>query len=85
MLWSADRPVREVESEFAREVQVRSQRMQQMQEQVQVAVVNIAITSLCPLPAGEVLYALESDAVSGVFQFDPVRDRENRWFHNAHY
>jgi hypothetical protein len=105
-LWSADRPVREVESEFGRGVQERSQRAQaqkawknrslmdmmmpagmaqQMQAQQQEAVVNISITSICKAAAGKLLYALESNQVSGVFGFDPSRDRENRLFHNADF
>lgn len=105
-LWSPDRPVREIESEFGREVQVRSQRMQaqkawktrslmdmmmppgmaaQLEAQTQEVLVNIAITSACPIGDGQVLYALESDAVSGVFRFDPEHNRENRLFHNADY
>jgi hypothetical protein len=104
--WSPDRPIREVESEFGRGVQERSQRgqsqkawknrtlmemmmppglVQQMQTQIQEAIVNISITSICKAAAGKVLYALESDTVSGIFTFDPSRDREDRLFHNADF
>jgi hypothetical protein len=103
-LWSAGQPVREIESEFGRGIQERTQRMnakqlwknrslmemmmppgvaKKMQEQAAATLPNIAITSICKVDAGRLLYALESDNVSGVFSYEIARDKENRMYHNA--
>lgn len=105
-LWSSDRPVREIESEFGQNIQIRQQREQekkawknrslmemmmpptvakQMQSQIQEALVNINITSICKATTGNLLYALESNAVSGIFAFNPAKAREDRLFHNADF
>jgi hypothetical protein len=102
-LWAADRPVREIESEFGQNIQIRQQREQekkawknrslmemmmpptvakQMQSQIQEALVNINITSICKAKTGNLLYALESNAVSGIFAFNPAKAREDRLFHS---
>jgi hypothetical protein len=57
----------------------------QMQSQIQEALVKINITSICPAPQGRLLYALESNSVSGIFAFNPDPAREDRLFHNADF
>ena len=56
-----------------------------MMSQQPEAVVNVAITSLCNIEPGQLLYALEAGEVGGIFTLNLENDRENRLFHNSEF
>lgn len=47
--------------------------------------IPISITSICPDGQKQLLYALESADLGGLFTFDPANSRENRLFHNTEF
>ncbi|MEM6447809.1 MAG: hypothetical protein AAF704_14795, partial [Cyanobacteria bacterium P01_D01_bin.123] len=57
----------------------------QMAEQPSEAVVPIAITSICRLEQGKLIYSLESAELGGLFSYDPVNQSEQRLFHNTEF
>jgi hypothetical protein len=58
--------------------------MERIKNQPEIAP-PIAIVSICTGKTGQVLYALETAEVGGIFAFDLSRQRENRLFHNSNF
>ncbi|NEQ46788.1 MAG: hypothetical protein F6K00_25905 [Leptolyngbya sp. SIOISBB] len=49
------------------------------------ATVPVHITSICRTERDHLLYTLESAEMGGLFQYDPVRQNEQRLFHNTEF
>ncbi len=54
-------------------------------DQAAESIINIAITSICQVTGGQLLYALSAGDVSGLFAYSPESDREDRLFHNSEF
>ncbi len=59
--------------------------LRQKLDQAAESIVNIAITSICQVAGGQLLYALSAGDVSGLFAYSPESDREDRLFHNSEF
>jgi hypothetical protein len=59
--------------------------LRQKLDQAAESIVNIAITSICQVTGGQLLYALNAGDVSGLFAYNPESDREDRIFHNSEF
>ncbi len=59
--------------------------LRQKLDQAAESIVNIAITSICRVTGGQLLYALSAGDVSGLFSYNPESDREDRLFHNSEF
>ncbi len=58
---------------------------QQKLDQAAESIINIAITSICRVTGGQLLYALSAGEISGLFAYSPESDREDRLFHNSEF
>ena len=45
----------------------------------------INIVSVCAASRGKLIYALETDAIGGLFEYDPANDEEKRLVHRAEF
>jgi hypothetical protein len=59
--------------------------LRQKLDQAAESIVNIAITSICQVTGGQLIYALSAGDVSGLFAYSPESDREDRIFHNSEF
>jgi hypothetical protein len=59
--------------------------LRQKLDQAAESIVNIAITSICQVTGGQLLYALSAGDVSGLFAYNPESNREDRLFHNSEF
>jgi hypothetical protein len=59
--------------------------LRQKLDQAAESIINIAITSICRVTGGQLLYALSAGDVSGLFSYSPESDREDRIFHNSEF